>query len=481
MTAYPTTVFANFILIAWVPLILCMFALMRPRRAVIAAFVAGYLLLPETVYLFHAIPDVSKVSLTAFGVLLGSTIFDGGRLFRVRPRLIDLAWLALLLAPMGASLSNDLGVMDGLSASLNLLFRWGLAYWIGRAYFTDWESIRELSMGIILGALVYVPLCWWEIRMSPQLHGWVYGLMFTSFRTDTYMFGFHLFGYRPNVFLLDGLAVTMYMGVSSVLAYWAWMTGSPKRLLGMPMSVILVVLIITAFFCKSVGGIVLMALGITVLTLTRWPKTRLPALILMLAAPAYVSVRSTGDWSGDLLVNISNAISPTRAESLEFRLKNENLLAKKALERPLLGWGGWSRSHVYDLDNHDITIVDGLWILLLGEIGLIGIGAFTTMVFGAAVLLWKRIPTRYWSDPACAAAVALAVGITMYMIDSLFNATFSPLASLSVGAVASISVTAKSVFSRRAQRAVPFASPAYASAPAVVASPKDLPYVYPTY
>jgi hypothetical protein len=481
MTEIPIKLFAVAVFFAWVPAILCMFALMRPRRAVIAAFVAGYLLLPEIVYRFHAVPDVNKGTLTAFGVLLGSLIFDGARLFRVRPRLIDLPWFILMLVPIGASLSNDLTFMDGLSASLNLFFRWGLAYWIGRAYITDWEGIRELSLGIIIGALAYVPLCWWEIRMSPQLHGWIYGPLFTSFRTDTYLFGVQLFGFRPNVFLADGLTVTMYMGISAVLAYWAWMSGSPKRLLGMPMGAIALTLIITAFFSKAVGGIVLMGLGMTVLTLTRWPKTRLPALILMLAAPAYVTLRSAGDWSGEVLVNAANAVSPTRAESLEFRLRNENLLTAKALQHPLLGWAGWSRSHVYDLENNDITIIDGLWIILIGETGLLGLAAFTTMVIGSAILLWKRIPTRYWSDPACSAAVALAVVITMYMIDSLFNSTFNPVTALAIGAVASIGAVAKSVFSRSAQRSVPFATPAYAGATALVASPKDLPYVYSTY
>jgi hypothetical protein len=474
--------FAIAVLAAWIPAVLVMFAFMRPRRAVIAAFVGGYLLLPEVVYHFHTVPDVDKASLTALGVILGSFIFDGGRLLRVRPRWIDLAALGVILAPMAASLSNDLGIMDGLSASFNVLFRWGLAYWIGRAYFTDWEGVRELAMGIIIGGLVYVPLCWWEIRMSPQLHGQVYGPLFTSFRTDTYLFGVQLFGFRPNVFLADGLTVTMYMGVASVLAYWAWMTRSPKKLLGLPMWVIVLVLTVTAFFSKAMGGIALMLLGMAVLTMTRWPKTRLPLLLMMLAVPAYISLRATGDWSGDFLVQRAQDISATRAQSLEFRLHNETLLSSKALKQPVFGWGGWSRSHVFDWDNNDITIIDGLWILLLGETGLFGLGAFVLMGIGTVMLLWKRIPTRFWADPACAAPVALAVVITMYMIDSLFNTTFNPITMLAIGAVASIGGVAKSVFSRQAQRSVPFAAPAYAgAAAAVVASPKDLPYVYSTY
>jgi hypothetical protein len=471
--------FAWAVLIAWIPAILAMFAFMRPRRAVIAAFVGGYLMLPEVFYRVHTLPDANKASLTALGVLLGSFIFDGGRLLKVRPRLIDLAALGVMLAPMAASLSNGLGIMDGFSASFNVIFRWGLAYWIGRAYFTDWEGARELALGIIIGALAYVPLCWWEIRMSPQLHGQIYGPVFTSFRTDSYLFGVQLFGFRPNVFLADGLTVTMYMGVAAVLAYWAWMTGSPKKLLGVPMGMIAAVLTFTAFFSKAMGGIALMVIGMGVLTMTRWPKTRLPMALLMLAVPAYISLRASGDWSGDFLVQRAQDVSPARGQSLEFRLHNENLLSAKAMQRPMFGWGGWSRSHVFDMEERDITIIDGLWILLLGETGLFGLAAFVLMGIGSAMLLWKRVPTRFWSDPACAAPVALAVVVVLYMIDSLFNSTFNPVTVLAIGAVVNMSGLAKTAFSRQAQRGVPVTAPARPVA--LVARPNDLPFVYSGY
>jgi hypothetical protein len=501
MNQQEISVFGIAVLAAWVPAILVLFALMRPRWAVIGAFVFGYLFLPEQSFRFQTMPPIDKVSLTALGVILGSFIFDGGRLLSVKPRLIDLAWVVLLTSPIATSLVNGLGLMDGIASSLTLLFRYGLAYWIGRAYFTDWDSVRQLAMGIVLGGLAYVPFCWWEIRMSPQLHGLLYGLTFMSFRTDSYLFGVRLFGYRPNVFLADGLRVTMFMGTCSVLAFWAWMTGSPRKLLFMPMGWIVLVLIVTTFFCKALGGVLLMTSGMGVLLTTRWwPRTRIPALVLILAAPTYMAVRSAGDWSGDVLVDVANVLSRTRAESFAFRLKMENMLTAKAMERPMLGWGGWNRSHVFDwFDGHDRTIVDGLWIITLGELGLVGLGAFTAMVSGSVLLLWRRVPTRFWSDPACAAAVALAVMLAMYMVDSLFNATFNPIASLSVGAIATMGGLSKTVFSRRnlaqatggrtAQMpARPAPTPGFAGVPAfaavagagagIVSSPKDLPYLY---
>ena len=308
----------------------------------------------------------------------------------------------------------------------------------------------------------------------------VYGMGTTSFRSDNYFFGIHLYGFRPNVFLSNGLTVTMFLGICTILAFWTWQSGSPRRLLRIPMGWITFILLFTTIMsCKAMGGILLMMLGIASLALVRyWPRTRLGVLVLIIAAPLYITVRTGTDWSGDFLVRAADVLSHTRGDSLEFRLQNEDLLTAKALERPLLGWGGWNRSHVFDLDDHDITISDGLWIITLGERGLIGLGALIGMVIGSAFLLWKRIPTAFWIDPACSAAVALSVVITLYMIDGLFNATFNPIAALSAGAIASIGALAKRSFSRKGLIAPPATAPAPMRRPAVVSSVKDLAHVF---
>ena len=222
-------VFALAVLGAWLPAIFLLFALMPSRRAVIAAFLIGYLFLPDARFTFHTLPDVSKVSLTAIGVLLATLCFDPAKVLQYRPRWIDLPALVLSLSPIATSISNGLGYMDGFANAANRICNWSLAYFIGRMYFTDWAAVRELAVGIVLGGLSYVPLCWWEIRMSPQLHAQLYGLQFMSFRTDS-----PIFGYRPNVFLANGLTVTMFMGICTVIAFWLWLSGSLKKLWTIP-------------------------------------------------------------------------------------------------------------------------------------------------------------------------------------------------------------------------------------------------------
>jgi len=401
--------FALIVLFAWVPIVLGMFACLPPRRAVIAAFVGGYLFLPALSLHFSTVPDVNKSSLTAVGVILGSLIFDGGKLFAFRPRLIDLACVVMCFSPVPTSLLNGLGIMDGFAAAATIITRWGLAYWIGRAYFTDWEAARELAIGIVMGGMVYFPLCLWEIRMSPQLHGQIYGLTFMSFRQDS-----SLYGFRPNVFLIDGLTVTMFMGVCTILSFWMWMSNSPAKIWGIKIGYIAASLFMMTVFCKALGGLVLMMAGLGVLMASRWPKTKLAAACLIMAAPLYIITRANGHWDGENLIAAAQHVSTERAKSLEFRLTNENLLVNKALEQPWWGWGGWRRSHVFDpFDHRDLTIVDGLWILTFGEHGIIGLVALLTMVLGPATLMLRRVPTRYWLDAACAAPVALAVVITL--------------------------------------------------------------------
>ena len=53
---------------------------------------------------------------------------------------------------------------------------WGVPYLIGRFYFNDAAGTRDLALGLLLGGILYLPFCLFEIRMSPVLHTTLYGL-----------------------------------------------------------------------------------------------------------------------------------------------------------------------------------------------------------------------------------------------------------------------------------------------------------------
>ena len=104
---------------------------------------------------------------------------------------------------------------------LNQTVTWGIPYFLGRIYFNDLQGLRELSVAIFIGGLIYVPFCLYEIRFSPQLHRLLYGYHQHDF-SQTFRFG----GYRPMVFMQHGLMVGMWMGMATLAGIWLAWTGA---------------------------------------------------------------------------------------------------------------------------------------------------------------------------------------------------------------------------------------------------------------
>ena len=96
---------------------------------------------------------------------------------------------------------------------------WFLPYLVGRLYLTDVEALRELALGMIIGGLCLIPLCLFEIKMSPQLNYIVYGFgAFGAFE------GTRWGGYRPRVFFTSGLELGLWMNAT---AWWLGGSGKP--------------------------------------------------------------------------------------------------------------------------------------------------------------------------------------------------------------------------------------------------------------
>ena len=410
-------------LFGWVPVVLGLFWLLPPRRAVVVAFLVAWLFLPMGGYAIAGLPNYSKMSATCLGVVLGVLIYDSGRLLSFRPRWADLPAVVWCLCPFASSVTNGLGVYDGVSAVVNQTITWGLPYVIGRLYFADVAALRELAIAILIGGLIYVPFCLYEIRMSPQLHTMVYGYHQHQF-AQSIRFG----GYRPTVFMQHGLAVGMWMAMASLVGVWLWRCAALRQLWGVPMSWMVPVLFVTTVLCKSAGALSLLAGGLAVLFVSRWTRTTFPLLCLVMAAPLYMGLRVSGYWTGDGLVAVSSSVmNKERAGSLKYRMENEDMLAAKAMQQPLFGWGGWGRARVYDEKGGDLSVTDGLWVIALGSHGLVGLVSLTGMLLLPGFLLWRRYPPAQWATPALASMAALAVVTTLYMIDNLPNGMVNPI------------------------------------------------------
>ena len=58
-------------------------------------------------------------------------------------------------------------------------------------------------------------------------------------------------------------------------------------------------------------------------------------------------------------------------------LENDDMLIAKAMQKPLFGWGGWSRNRVFEESGRDMAVTDGFWILELGSNGCVGLISMT--------------------------------------------------------------------------------------------------------
>lgn len=410
---------------------LLLFAVLPPLRAVIVAFLAGFLFLPMAAYDLPYLPDYTKTSATCVGILLGALCFDSKRVLSFSPRLIDLPMAVYCVIPLASSIANGLGVWDGVSGVLSSLVAWGFPYLIGRVYFTDLESLKELAVGIFIGGVIYIPFCVFEMRMSPQLHNVVYG-----FHPRPVQMRYE--GWRPAVFLDGGLQLGLWMAIASMTGIWLWWTAAMKKVGGAPAGLLVVLLFVTTVLCRSSGALVLMVTGLAAMGASRVFGMRLALWGLLLVAPAYIVLRTSGIWHCEELTKLAEMVSPDRAQSFQFRIDNEDMLIKKAMEEPLLGWGGWGRSRVYDEWGKDISITDGYWVIELGNHGLVGlIALYTILSLPLGLLLCKSI-SRQLTAPQVSSALVLAVAVALFAIDCLLNAMPNPLFVLASGAVVSV-------------------------------------------
>jgi hypothetical protein len=417
----------------WPALAVALFAFMPPRRALVAGLVIGWLFLPQIAL---PLPFVKwdKHTATAVGAILGVLIFDTQKLFSFRPTLVDVAMAVWCFVPYSSAVSNGLSPYDGAASSATQFVIWGVPYMLGRVYFGDFIGMRGLAVWVFVAGVLYVPFCLFECAVSPQLHFMTYGFYQHDFNQVIRMGG-----YRPMVYMQHGIAVGMMMTAASLTGIWLWWTGSLKTLFGMPVLIPLGLLIFTTFAVKSSGALALLILGVVVLFAMRYLKNYFIIMLLCIIPFVYMAARSIGGWEGENLLRfIAEATEKDRALSLQCRFDNENMLLKKAMEKPYFGWGPNGRNLVTASDGTIESIPDGLWVIAIGTNGIIGLIALFMAQILPVVLIKRRFSAANLGDPMIAGVASFAVVITLHAIDNLMNAMLNPLFILGLGGLAGV-------------------------------------------
>lgn len=436
---------AAFALIAWPLVSLALFVALGRARGLIWSVVIGYLFLPEA-YGFDvpALPPYDKYSAIAFAALLGVFLFREeerdlpqvvSRDTLFRNVMIGLFLVLAFIGPIMTWLTNpetlvngplirpDLTPRDAIRLSADMIIRF-LPMFLAWQVLTRPEHQRELLIAVVTFGVVYTFLVLFERRMSPQLNNWIYGYF-----SHSWLQHIRGGGFRPIVFLSHGLAVGLYLLMATLAAFALSRDRQVSRLAFL----LLAVWLLAVLFLSRNFGATLLALVFCPLVLVLGQRTQIRIAsviaILFLLYPASIQLNISPGWK---IVELVQNISPDRAASFGVRLANEEELLLRAFEKPLFGWGGWARAHIVNEWGRDMTLIDGIWIVVLGQRGWVGFLAFFGLII-LPIFFLRRTVRRKAITPVIGGMVLI---MAANIIDMVPNSTFSPIGLLILGTIA---------------------------------------------
>ncbi len=438
---------AFFALVAWVPLCMGIFYTQPPTRAAIICLFGGMLFLPELAELdLPGLPPLEKRSITMLAIFAGYILRTPkrGRFF-LGLRGAGLFIPLLLFSAVMTALTNGdpqwhgpavylqgLTMSEAISYAVRDGLRIALPFLLGRALFQRRQDLQDLLTGFAVFGLIYSVFCLIEVRMSPQFHRWIYGYGQHDF-WQTIRWG----GYRPMVFMEHGLAVGLFISQAFLACVALYKARLP--VLRFQVKPAVPYLGIMLFFMKSLGALIFGLLGALAMFTSRGRTQLRIASVTAALVLAYPAAQALDILPKDTLVESVAAYAPERAESLGFRLRNETELVAKAMERPLFGWGGYGRQHLWDEENaKNISVTDGYWIIIIGERGGVALAAVLLLLTMGLLVLPRRTRTLQ-NDTTRAMLGGIALIQTFAVADLIPNGLFTDLPFMLGGALLSLS------------------------------------------
>jgi hypothetical protein len=459
--------FADFMLLAWMPLCLLFFRLFKPITATTMGLLGTILVLPSHYAVhFHGIPEIDREVSGAFGVTLGFLLFvPQSRL--ARPRIgWDTAVLAVLASSsfFSAVMNPDALTYGGVTipaltatGSLGLVLVRGLTvvvpFYLATRLIRNHQDVLEILKTTVGFGLAYVPLLLWEWKMSPQLHANVYGYFPHDFQEHIRAGRF-----RPVVFTGSGLECGLFMASAMVSAVGLHL--ARVRVLGLPTILTLVILFVGVAVCLSLAPILYATTVPLLLLATPRPIQVRVGTVIAAIVLLYPLLRSQDLFPTRALVSTSEYVSGDRASSLQFRFDNEDALLAKAAERPVFGWGGWGRNKVYDPEtSQDTSVTDGAWIIELGQFGLLGFLSSFLLLLVPIVLVFRRSALLQAGAPR-AIVMCLTFVLLVRTVDQIPNGFTTPYTPFLAGALMPFTRLRKPARVRSAARATRSDAPA---------------------
>ena len=385
------TVLTPIALCSTVPLAVAAFFSLQARHAVLFVIIGGWLFLPTAGYDLPGLPDYNKTSAIALALIIGGWFSGKKPEASYHWAIFDFPLLIFCLNPLVSSMSTGLGIYNGLSGVLSNFFFLGVPYLAGRRYFSSVESLRDICIGILIGGLAYVPLCLYEIRMSPQLSNMIYGFFPHSFLQH-----FRYDGYRPIVFMSHGLMVSLWMALATTVAFWLWRSGILRHIKGVPMVLPVIALAGTAVLCKSANGWITLVLGFCFYYVYRWFSAKRFFLLFLVGIACYPVARITDLLPANQIEETATHFFDTeRVGSLGIRLWQEDLFVEQTMKRPWFGWNSSEERLPRDEDGEvAVPMIDAMWLIFFNTAGFVGLGSLYLIFLLGPAVTFRFFSTR---------------------------------------------------------------------------------------
>lgn len=452
---------AYVILFLWPVVVAILFRKLPLQPALIWSLLGAYLLLPTAWVVNFDLPllpalDKNTVPVLAAAVAAILTLYRIEKMQRrmrsisqdkfIRPPVLP-GWLPRSTLGMGLFLAVIGGILMTVMTNRDVLVYGGTAIpsmrpydalsmilealalllpaLLGRKFLANDAGHRHLLTAMIVAAIAYSFLALYEIRMSPQVNNLIYGFFPHSWaqhiRGD---------GFRPLVFMDHGLVWAIFLSMSILAA--AIMARATKDAARMRYIAATIFLFMVLVLSKSLGALMITIVLLPVALLMPVRLQLLAAALIAALSLTYPILRGAHMIPTDAFVEtVATQIDPSRAQSLEFRFHHEDALLAKANERPVFGWGGYTRWRIYDEQGNDLTVSDGAWIIKISQRGWVGyVAQFGFLSLPLILFFFRR--KRYDVELVTS---GLCVVIAANLVDLLPNDSLSPILFLAAGAL----------------------------------------------
>ena len=431
-------ILANIVFYSW-PLVVFWLLKRRPvNQAIFLSITLAILFLPvEFSVDFPLVPPLDKNTLTSLSLV--AFLFLLRKKFRIfQPSVITTIIIGYLLviiisselnsAPVasGARFLPGLSHYDAFSNVVRTIL--GLMpFFLGRYFLNNIKDMQAIFKILVILALFYTLPMLVELRMSTQIHNWIYG-----YAPDNFIQQIRGDGYRPMVFIGHGLGLAFWFSTCVIAA--AALQKNKIRYSKFSGTKILCYLLLMLVLCKTWSALAYGLIGVFFITKISPSKQIKLSLLFAALILLYPLSKTTGVFPDKEIVSNIKEFSVERAQSLDFRFKNEDILLTHALEKPYFGWSGWGRNRIYDSYGKDITVTDGQWIIEFGINGATGFLFYYAILLMPLYYAMKKV--NYIEDSRdkiyfSTLAFILAIGI----IDSIPNTGMGSMHLLFAGAL----------------------------------------------